>query len=168
MNKTLKGIKRKLGETVIFERSHTRQNASKKETRLDQLTKMTHERLLMFKAVFPFDFFPNKIYIEQKQVIIIYSQFFFTYQDYHVLIEDILMPVVEMGLFFATLRLELGPGGFQQNPPAVHYLRKKDALKAKRIIVGLLICHKEKIDLSGMSNKEIISRVEEIGRVKLN
>ena len=78
------------------------------------------------------------------------------------------MPIVETGVFFATLKLELGPGGFQQNPPPIQYLRKKDALEIKRIIVGLLICHKEKIDFSGMTSQEILEKVEEIGRVKGN
>ena len=78
------------------------------------------------------------------------------------------MPIVEQSVFFATLKLELGPGGFQQNPPPVTFLFKKEAIKANRIIVGLIICHKEKIDLSGMSREEILRKSEEIGRHKTN
>ena|SRR3989344_2745166 len=158
-----------LKEDISFQKLvFKRKSDPEKETRLDQLVKMTEGRLFTASAVWPFDLFPNRIFIEQKQVIIVYSQFFFTAQDYHVLIEDILMPIVETGVFFATLKLELGPGGFQQNPPPIQYLRKKDALEIKRIIVGLLICHKEKIDFSGMTSQEILEKVEEIGRVKGN
>lgn len=158
---------KKLSGKVLFDRlsrdDKTNKNAG---DRMGQLVQMTEGRLFKASAVFPFDLFPNKIFIEQKQIIIVYSQFFFTYQDYHVLIEDILMPIVEQGLFFATLRIELGPGGFQQNPPPIHYLKKNDALRIKKIIVGLLICHKEKIDLSEMTPAQVLENVEEIGRTK--
>ena len=137
----------------------------KTEKRIDQLAKMTEGQLFKLSAIFPFDFFPNKIFIEQKQIIIIYNKFLSS-KNQHILIEDILSPVVESGLFFSTLRFELGAGGFMQNPPPVQFLNKKDATRAKRIIIGLLICHKEKIDLSNMTTQAIIEKVEEIGRVK--
>lgn len=156
-------IKSKI-ESVIIE---NKLGSQKKNTKkLDELTKMTENRIYKLSAIFPFDLFPNKILIEQKQVIIIYKQFFFTSQDYHILIEDILMPIVETTLFFATLKLELGQGGFHQNPPPVTNLNKKEALKAKRIIVGLTVCQKENIDLSHLSKKEISEKVEEIGRYR--
>lgn len=135
---------------------------------LDKLADMTEGRLFAFSSVFPFDFFPNQIIIEQKQIVIIYRQFFWSSQEYHVLIEDILTPIVENGVFFSTLKLQLGPGGFQQDPPPISFLKKAEASKAKRIIVGLLICHKEKIDFSGMKPSEIVKKVEEIGRFKRN
>ena len=46
--------------------------------------------------------------------------------------------------------------------------RDQTNAKIKRIIVGLLICHKEKIDFSGITPQEILEKVEEIGRVKGN
>lgn len=154
-----------LKDIVIFNNAQDKKDS---DTRIKQLAQMTEGRLFKASAVFPFDLFPNKIYIEQKQIIIVYRQFFFNSQDYHILIEDILMPVVEQGIFFATLRLEMGPGGYQQNPPQVNFLKKNDALRIKRIIVGLLICHKEKIDLSEMTPGQILKNVEEIGRTKTN
>jgi len=152
-----------LERAILF----TKGKEVRSENSLDKLAEMTENRLYMLSSVFPFDFFSNKIYIDQKQIIIIYSQFFWTYQDYHVLVEDILMPVVETGLFFATLRLELGPGGFMQNPPPITFLKKSEALKTKRIIMGLLICRKEKIDFMEMTPDQIVEKVEEIGRVRI-
>jgi len=155
-------------DIVIFNNSQNNQKKDKEVTKIQHLAQMTERRLFKASTIFPFDFFPNKIYVEEKQVIMVYSQFFFTSQDYHILIEDILMPVVEQGIFFATLRLEMGPGGYQQNPPPVNFLNKKDAQRLKQIIIGLLICHKEKIDLSKMSTEQILEHVEEIGRTKTN
>lgn len=133
---------------------------------IDKITTMTEDRLFELSSVFPFDLFPNKIIIGQKQVMLIYRQFFFTSQVYNFLIQDILTPVVSSSVFFSTLRIELGPGGFHQNPPSIKYLKKNEALKARRMIMGLIICMKEKIDLSGLSSREIAEKTEEIGRFK--
>jgi len=150
------------------EEPHKKEPDKKKHKRLNELTEMTDNRLYKLSAIFPFDLFPNQIIIEQKQVIIIYKQFFYTAQDYHILISDILMPIIETSFFFATLKIELGMGGFQQNPPPVAHLNKNDAIKAKRIIVGLTICHKENIDLSGLSREQILKKIEEIGKYSRN
>lgn len=142
---------------------------AKRENRdLEKLAQMTEGRLFKLSAVFPFDFFPNTVFIEQKQIVLVYRQFFWSSQEYHILIEDVLTPIVESGVFFSTLKIQIGSGGFQQDPPPISFLRKSEALRAKRIIVGLLICHKEKIDFSNMSSHEILTKVEEIGRFKAN
>lgn len=133
--------------------------------KLDELTQKATGSIYELSSVFPFDFFPNTIYIEQKQLVFIYRQFFWSTQEFHVLFEDILSPIVESGVFFSTLRLQLGPGGFKQDPPPIRYLKKEEALRAKRIIVGLLICNKEKIDFADMTNDEILVKVEKIGSV---
>ncbi|MFZ2206003.1 MAG: hypothetical protein WA061_03465 [Microgenomates group bacterium] len=136
--------------------------------KIDNLLQMTRHRLYKLSSVFPFDLFPDQIFIEQKQVIIICKQFFATSQDYQILINHILMPVVENSVFFSTFRLEVAPGGIQQNPPAIQYLKKSEALKAKRIITGLMICDKEKVDLSLLSPQEVLKKVEEIGRFRVD
>lgn len=133
---------------------------------LDKIAQSTEDKLYELSSVFPFDLFPNKVIIGQKQIILIYKQFFFASQVYNFLIQDILAPVVSSSVFFATLRIELGPGGFKQNPPSIRYLKKNEALKARRIIMGLIICNKEKIDLSGLSPSEIAEKTEEIGKFK--
>ena len=70
---------------------------------------------------------------------------------------------MESSLFFARLKLELGAGGYKQNPPSVRYLKKAEALKARRLIMGLIVIDKERIDLSGMDHEEMVRKVEEVG-----
>lgn len=134
--------------------------------KIQGLMQMTQNQLYKLSSVFPFDLFPDRIYIEQKQVIIISKQFFATSQDYQILIKNILMPIVESSIFFSTLRLEV-ISGTQHDPPIVRYLKKHEALKAKRIISGLMICDKEGIDLTTLPLEELIKKVEEIGRFKI-
>jgi hypothetical protein len=136
--------------------------------RLDNLVSMTENKLFKLSTVFPFKLFQDNIIIEQKQIIIERSNFFFSSQQYSFSIKDILAPEIETSFLFAKLKLELGPGGFQQNPPSVSYLKKTEAQKAMRIIMGLIICDKEKIDLTNMSQVDVLNKVEEIGRHSLD
>lgn len=150
----------------LAERRAKKRKIKEEKGKLDNLAKMTENRLFSAKTVWPFDLFRNRVYIEEKQVILVFKEFFFVTQEYHILIEDILVPVVENSILFSTLKIQLGPGGFQQDPPPVKYLPKKDALKAKEIIMGLLVCLKDKIDLEDMEKEELIEKLVEIGRYK--
>lgn len=168
VKKTLK----KSREFVVFEagkiskkRKKTKKVKEEKK-KLNNLARMTENRLFSMSAVWPFDLFRNRVYIEEKQVILVFKQFFFITQEYNILIQDILVPVIENGLLFSTLRIQLGPGGFQQDPPAVKYLPKPEAEIAKHLIMGLLVCHKEKINLEDLEKEEIIDKLIEIGRFK--
>jgi len=136
--------------------------------KINKLVSMTENKLFQLSTVFPFKLFRDDIIIEQKQIIIVKRNFFYSSQQYPIAIKDILAPVVEAGFLFAKLKLELGPGGFQQNPPSVSYLKKADARRARRIIMGLILCDKEDIDLTGMPREDILKKVDEIGRFKLD
>lgn len=146
---------------VVFKNRFSNKLTGNKK--LDNLTEITSKPLYATSAVFPFDLFPDKILLEQKQVILVYKHFFYSSQEFNILIEDILSPVVETSVMFATFKIELGPGGFEQNPPPIQYLRKKSAIKLKRMIMGLIMCNKEGVDLSKMTRQEILVKIEEIG-----
>lgn len=160
-NITKNKIPKKLNKIVPLKKENEK---DKKE--LTKLANLTKDTLFSMKSVFPFDLFPNKVIIEKKQIVLVYRQFFWTSQEYHVLIEDMLMPIVEFSPFFATLRLELGPGAFQQNPPVIKFLKRNEAKEAKLLITGLLICNKEKIDITNLKNEDIIKKAEKIGDFK--
>lgn len=160
------GNKKKIRIKIFKKPNFKNSKKSLKTNKLDKVTQQTNDKLFEITSVFPFDLFPNKVIIGQKQIVLVYRQFFFASQVYNFLIQDILTPVVGSSVFFSTLRIELGPGGFQQNPPSIKYLRKKEALKARRIIMGLIICEREKVDLVGIPPGELVLKVEEIGRMR--
>lgn len=149
--------------SIPFPRKKTKEDKENSQ-KLDRLATMTGNRLFKLSTVFPFDFFPDDVIIELKQIIIIRRNFFYSSQQYPFSIKDILAPAVESGYFFATLKLELGPGGFQQNPPKITYLKKAEAQRARRLIMGLIVCDKEDVELTGIPQEEVLRKVEEIGR----
>lgn len=68
-------------------------------------------------------------------------------------------------MLFATLTFEIvGP---EKNPHKIKYLKIREALKAKRIIIGLKACFDEKIDTTKLSTSELITKVEEIGKSRI-
>ena len=52
---------------------------------------------------------------------------------------------------------------FVFNSP-VSYLWKRDAIKARRIILGLIAAKSEKLDLSKIPRDEVAFKLEEIGK----
>jgi hypothetical protein len=64
-------------------------------------------------------------------------------------------------LLFGTLQLEIH--GIDPNPGLFKYLSVQDALKARRILNGLIICYKESVDLSKLDLETVKQKVEEIG-----
>jgi hypothetical protein len=147
-------------EVPIYNRKN-----SKNSEKLDNLINYTNARLYKLSSVFPFDLFPNDVIINQKQVQIVNRYFFFARRDFPILIKNILVPVVETSIFFASLSMEVV--GFEQNPDPVKFLKKDEALRAKAIIMGLIVCDKEGIDLSKYSPEDILAKVEEIGKVRI-
>lgn len=140
----------------------------KDSEKLETLTHMSGNRLLKISTVFPFILFRDTVVIEHKSVIIEKKNFFLSSEIYPISIKDILSPVVSTGVFFATLHLELGPGGLHESPPVVSFLKKEEALLARRVIMGLIICDKEGIDLTRMNRDEVLKKLDEVGNVNFD
>ncbi len=115
-------------------------------------------------AVFPFDLFPDRIVIRLNHVDIIHGIFFWSGANDRIQIIDIREVSVQYNPFFATLVLT--PAGEPSSPLKIKFLWKNQAIRAKRILVGLLECHRQQIDFSKYSRREIIAYVEKIGRAR--
>lgn len=140
------------------------QSPSQARTKLDQLVDKSNMRLLTIHTVFPFDFFPDTIHIDENKVDIIHRQFFIEKQMFPILIQNINAVVLTTNLFFATLTIEVS--GYEKNPDPIQMLWHKDAILARRIILGLVACFKEGIDISQLAKDEVRRKVEEIGKAR--
>lgn len=129
--------------------------------KLDSLVKRTSRVLFKCTSVFPFDFFPNSVIIDENKVDIVYRNFFYSEHVVSILIPNINFVEAECSLIFGTLTLEVS--GFEQNPLPVSYLWKRDAIKARRMIMGLVACAKKDIDLADFDIQELQKKIEMIG-----
>lgn len=133
----------------------------KEKHKLDQLVSKSNRVLMRVTAVFPFDFFPNTVVIDENKVDLVYRTFFFSQQVFSILTKNINFVTIEAGPIFATLIMEVK--GFEQNPLPIRYLWKNDAIRARRMIMGLVACAHENINLSVFTLRELKRKVEEIG-----
>lgn len=133
-------------------------------TALSSLAANSLAPLFEVKGTFPFDLLPDTVSVDQNKVDIIIREFPFFKRVYSNLIKNINAVTLTTGLFFATLNFEVT--GYETNPPLVKWLPIHDAVRARRIITGLIVVFKEGIELSQVHPQEVLQRVEEIGKAR--
>ena len=116
--------------------------------------------LYTLRTVFPFTLFPNVIRIYENRVVIIFKYFLFRY-ELPILLAYLKSVTASASAFFSTMHFEVT--GAEQNPTAVYYLKRDEALYARRLITGLILCNKQRIDLTGSSRSEIVKSALKLG-----
>ncbi|PIY69488.1 hypothetical protein COY90_00350 [Candidatus Roizmanbacteria bacterium CG_4_10_14_0_8_um_filter_39_9] len=109
---------------------------------------------------FPFDFFPDTINIEEGRITVITRSFFLSSEVHSVDIKDISNVFINMAPFFA--QLVIVSKTFSRNEIRIKYLRKKEAIFARRIIEGLRIFAGKQIDTSSYTKEELVAKLEEL------
>ncbi len=94
---------------VFFKMIHTifqnKRDLSSNDQKMNVLTKKSEKILFKSSAVFPFDFFPDEILIDENQVRIVIRRFFLAEQIETILIKDIQWVMVETAPLFGTLTI---------------------------------------------------------------
>ena len=118
---------------------------------------------ILFRArnIFPFDFFPDEIVIDENKIDVIHRIFFETQRVFTIPYSNINGATSTVGIFFGSLSIELT--GFEENPPVLTYLKKSDAIKARRIINGLVTAHKQGVQLQKVDLLKYRDELESIG-----
>lgn len=147
---------------TIFSKENDSLDIQKFKILMNKSTKV----LLRISSIFPFDLFPDELTIDEFKVSIHARDFFFS-EDIHsipiVVIRDV---DVYVGPFFATLKIV--PDGYPGHALEVHYLKRKEAVRARKLIEGLIIARKQGIDPVRLSSPDIDnSEIEKIGSTHL-
>lgn len=129
-----------------------------------KLAELVESSRILFhaKTVFPFDFFPDDLIIDRDKIAIITQYFFASTRQQSILVRNISEAYVDISILFATLHIT--DKYFTRNSVHVEYLKKKDAIKARDIIQGLVICYEREVDISNMKRGELLPYLEEIGK----
>ncbi len=104
---------------------------------INKLIQRTNRVLIKVSSVFPFDFFPNDITVDENKVNVILRQFFFSKRVHSVVLDDITDVFVETGPLFATVKFI--DKNFVENEIAVGFLKKAEAFRVRRIVQGLML-----------------------------
>ncbi len=116
--------------------------------------------LFRCKSLFPFDLFPDEFTIDQLKVTKRQREFFSSEAIHSVLISDISHVEVTYAGFLARLIIKRSNGEYV----SVGNLKKKDALKAKQIIQGIIVAKSQNIELGMLSVPEIVDKLQKLGQ----
>lgn len=160
-------------EYVVFSRSsmgggrvfyNSKKEEKEEEKKLDKLVHKSEKILFRASSFFPFIFFPDEITIDLEKVSTLIRTFFYSGEVETLEIPDISEVILDSGPFFATLTIK--SKNVKVDPIEVKYLKKSDAIKARKIIQGLITVNMEKIDISKIHSKDLVKKLEKIGETE--
>lgn len=136
--------------SVIFENDKLDQALSKKKV------------IFKTKALFPFQLAPDEIIIDTFKVSFVYNVFLGTRTVETILFDNIGDLDIDVSFLFGALKiLSLSHNGkwFE-----ITHLKKDNAIKAKRILEGILIANKENISLENYTDVDkLAEKLEKLG-----
>jgi hypothetical protein len=132
--------------------------------KMEDIANKSDTVLLKVSTVWPFTIFKNDIIIDPYKVNIVYREFFWSEHIHSIMVRDILDVIVETSVFFATLKIV--DQGYTANTVDIEYLKRDEALKVRKIIQGLIIAHRQALDLSGINSSNIKDHVDQMGKIK--
>lgn len=144
---------------VIFSRHYTSQNRDEKPLYRGMVKK--NRVLMIAQSVFPFDFFPDKLIIDENKLSIYIKDFFFNDDIRCFCYKDIQFVEIFTSVFFASLRIKVF--GFPNDDIKITFLKRDEAFKARRLIQGLMEGTKANVDFSGMNTSELTNQAELLG-----
>lgn len=131
------------------------------EEKLDHLLQQSNRILFQCRTVFPFDFFPDRLIVDETKVNVILKEFFATENVHGILIENIKDIQIQTSIFFASLTII--PDIYFGEPVELKYLHKRDAYEVRKIIQGIIVCQREGIDLSKLDARQVKDKVRKVG-----
>lgn len=138
---------------------------SEESQNLNSLVNKSHNTLLTVRSMRIFDFFPDKLIIDENKVSFIYKDALGVKSIHSVLIENI--TYVEAHISFISGTLVVKDSSNYRHPIElrIENLRKDAAIRARKLIQGLVHAKTLKMDFSELSPYELECNLEELGRV---
>jgi hypothetical protein len=131
--------------------------------RLDDMMAKSNRIIISISSMFPWDFFPDSINVEETRVTIIQRQLFAS-QVHSVDIKNISNVFIDEDIFFAALTIVSRT--FEENNITIMKLRKKEADLTRRLIEGLRMFIEKDIDTSKYTTEELISKLKALSMTK--
>lgn len=137
----------------------------KSKNKFESLVEGSEKELFRFKTVFPFDILPDEIVIDFNKISIIKKISPLGQKVHGVFIKDVMDVLVKTSIFLSEL--EIVDAGFVENSIRIKSVRKEDAAKARRIIMGLVVARKLDIDMAAITEvQDVVSKLEKLGESK--
>lgn len=148
---------------IVTKKDLLRHKAKKSAQSMNKIQKLieTESVLLTVSTAFPFTLFPDKIIITEEKVSLVSQLFFFSKQVRSILIKDIATVQAETSLFFG--KLTIIDKNYQALPIIVAFLKRDEALEARRVLQGLIVIARENMELTHVQSDDLTKAVGELG-----
>lgn len=133
---------------------------TQRQTELPELLEEAHEIIYSVAATFPFQLFPDKLVIRPNHIDIIHGIFFGTGSTQRIQITDIREVTAHYNPIFGTLEIFAGPPEYTATIP---FLKKSEAMQARRLLAALIECHAKNVDLTRYTRSQLIEYLSQIG-----
>ena len=151
-------------QTPAEKTDYSKQNLTTPQN-INSLVNKTHNTLLVVRSIRFFDFFPDKLIIDENKVSFIYKDAFGVKSIHSVLIENITYVEAHTSLMTGTLVVVDSSNYRHPIELKINNLRKESAIRARKLIQGLVHAKNSKTDLSEFSAYDLENNLEELGRV---
>lgn len=148
-------------ESSQINEPQTPQNTSSSRPLTDKATDI----LLSIRSMRLFDLFPDKLIIDENKVSFIYKDTFGTKSIHSVLIENITYVEAHTSLISGSLVVIDSSNYRHPIELRINNLRKEAAIRARKLIQGLIHAKILKIDFTKYSTFDMEKSLEELGEV---
>lgn len=138
--------------------------AEKNRQALEDMVNNSNRILIKISSVFPWDFFPTTIILEETRLTITHRQLFSS-QVHSVDLKNISNVFMNTSILFSQLTIVSDT--FAENQIVVDRLWKKEAIFIRRMIEGLRMFIEKDIDTTGYERQELIDKLRELSTTKI-
>lgn len=128
---------------------------------LEEISQTSARVIYQIKTIFPFVLFPDEIIVDEEKVSIIIGNFYQSGYLRSVMIKDISNVSINTSMFFSSCTIV--DRNYVEDELVIRFLRRNEAFKMRRILMGLIISDENKVDLSAYSIKDLRKYLEKIG-----
>ena len=133
--------------------------------KLEEMIERSQRVLLKIYTIFPFDFFPDCLTIDENKINLVHHEF--GSKNLHtVFIENISYVTVDTTPFAATLNITDSTSERFPVLMQVSWLKKDDAFRARKLIHALIAAKKAGIRLEDYEKESLIRELEQLGEAK--
>ncbi|MFI5265363.1 MAG: hypothetical protein ACHQT7_01305 [Candidatus Levyibacteriota bacterium] len=138
--------------------------AEKNRQAVEDMVNNSNRILIKISSVFPLDFFPTTITLEETRLTITHRQLFSS-QVHSVDLKNISNIFIDNSILFSQLTIVSNT--FAENQIIVGRLWKKEAIFIRRMIEGLRMFIEKDIDTTDYNRQELIDKLRELSTTKI-
>ncbi|OGY11205.1 MAG: hypothetical protein A3H88_00335 [Candidatus Blackburnbacteria bacterium RIFCSPLOWO2_02_FULL_44_9] len=137
------------------------------EANFADLASSSHRIIYKTRSIFPFDLFPDELTIDENKINCIHHYFFRSEEVHSALIEDVTDVVVTTNILTASLTITNSANQRFPIQLTIHNLPPHEALRARRVVQGLIAAKRVGIDLTSYAPKNLEVLAEKLGEAEL-